>query len=120
MITIAPTGAKVRMYMAGSTFSLGGNARIDNETGMAQTFCLYGLPTCTSISFGGNAAFTGGIYAPNADFTLGGGGNNTYDFVGGSVTRTVTMNGHFNFHFDENLLLAGPKKGLVARSWSEL
>jgi hypothetical protein len=103
MITIAPTGALLRIYMAGSSFSLSGNAFIDNGIGLANNFYLFGLPSCTSITFGGNAAFTGGIYAPNADFYLGGGGANAYDFVGASVTRTVTMNGHFNFHFDENL-----------------
>jgi len=52
---------------------------------------------------GANANFVGAIWAPQADFTLGGGGNNTYDFIGAVVTRSVKLNGHFNFHFDENL-----------------
>ena len=45
----------------------------------------------------------GTIYAPHADFTLGGGGKDTIDFVGSSVTKTVKMNGHYKFHYDENL-----------------
>ena len=64
---------------------------------------IYGLPSLTSISFGGNAAFTGTIYAPEADFSFGGGGNNTYDYVGSLVTNSCKLNGHANFHYDESL-----------------
>jgi hypothetical protein len=106
VITIAPRdvpGVQVRMYMAGASFSLLGNATIDNQIGRAKNFCLFGLPSCTSVSFGANAGFCGVVYAPRADFSLGGGGNGTYDVVGSIVARTVTMNGHFNFHFDEDL-----------------
>jgi len=50
---------------------------------------------------------------------LGGGGSSTYDFVGAIVAKSVNVNGHFSFHFDENLLKAGPMF-LVASSWQEL
>ncbi len=118
VIRIANTGAKVRVYMAGSQFSLSGNGWIDNQSGI-ERFYLFGLPTCTSITLGGNSQFYGGVYAPNADYTLGGGGNDTWDFVGASVTRTVKMNGHFNFHFDENLARIGPGRGYIPVSWNE-
>ena len=118
-ITIANTGAKVRIYMEGETFSLGGSAWIDNQTKHAENFYLFGMETCHAINFGGNGEFYGGIYAPTADFALGGGGSTTYDFVGGSVSRTVSMNGHFRFHYDENLRRVGPSKGYVPVSWRE-
>ena len=104
--------------MTGQTFTLSGNDTVDG--GNAANLAYYGLPSNTTLSFTGNASFTGTIYAPEADFKLGGGGNNTYDFVGASVTSSVTMNGHFNFHYDENLNKAGPVLGYVARAWVEL
>jgi hypothetical protein len=112
------TAGKLIIYMDGPTFSLSGNSSVDG--GNAANLAYYGTPNNTSISLSGNAAFTGTIYAPEADFKLGGGGNNTYDFVGSSITKTVTMNGHFNFHFDENLLSAGPVRGYAPISWREL
>src|SRR5882672_783086 len=60
------------------------------------------------LSLSGNGQFTGAIYAPNADLSLGGGGNEVWDFVGSSVTRSVTLNGHYNFHYDEQLEKSGP------------
>jgi hypothetical protein len=60
------------------------------------------------------------IYAPNANFTMNGGGNSAYDFVGASITKTVTMNGHFKFHYDEALAKYGPSRGFVLTSWNEM
>jgi hypothetical protein len=120
-IRVAGTGTsagKLSIYMDGTSFTLTGNDTVDG--GNAANLSYFGTTNNTSITFSGNASFTGTIYAPEADFKLGGGGNNTYDFVGASVTKSVTMNGHFNFHFDENLLTAGPREGFVAHSWSEL
>jgi hypothetical protein len=86
----------------------------------AANFYLFGLPTCTDVSFGGNAAYTGVIYAPQADFHLGGGGNTTYDFVGASVSKTVHMNGHYRFHYDENLRRVGIGRGYIPTNWKEV
>jgi hypothetical protein len=51
---------------------------------------------------------------------MGGGGSTAYDFVGAAVVGSATMNGHFKFHYDENLTRNGPKSGYVATSWTEL
>lgn len=111
--------SSLQIYMQGASASLGGNGVL-NDTGYAINFLYFGLPTNTSLSFSGNASYTGAIYAPEAAFSLGGGGNNTYDFVGASVTSTVTMNGHFNFHYDEALGRSGWGDGYVVNSWNEL
>lgn len=116
---IIQNGASLKLYAGGANASLGGNG-VFNSNANALSFSFYGLPTNTSLSFGGNAAFTGLIYAPSADFTLGGGGSGTYDFVGSSVTKTVTMNGHFHFHYDEALGVNGPRRGYVVKSWNEI
>jgi hypothetical protein len=119
VIRLADTGAKLRIYMVGPIFSLTGQAYIDNPSGRAERFYLFGLPSCTSIVFAGNANFYGGIYAPQAAFTLGGGGNDVWDFVGSSVTKSVVMNGHYNFHYDEDLARNGPGRAYVPVSWEE-
>ena len=117
-IRIAP-GGQLKLYMSGASASLGGNGCI-NDNANATNFFYYGLPTNTSVSLGGNAGFTGVIYAPSAAFTLGGGGNNTTDFIGASVTGSVKMNGHFNFHYDENLGRLSTGRGFIVTSWQEL
>ena len=120
---IAP-GARLRMYVGTLSgppvsASLGGSGVV-NGTGNAANFSYSGLPSNTSISFSGNAAFVGTIYAPSAALHLGGGGSTTYDFVGASVSKTVQMNGHFNFHYDENLGKATSDGYYVVTSWNEL
>jgi len=122
-ITVA-AGASLKLYVglttgSGTTAKIGGNG-IVNETGNATNMFYYGLPSNTIVAYSGNTAFTGALYAPNADFTLGGGGTTYYDFVGASVTSTVKMNGHFNFHYDENLGKIGPRRGFIATSWDEI
>ena len=122
-ITIAP-GGSLMLYVGqptgtGTKASLGGNG-IVNQSGNATNFFYYGLPSNTSIAYSGNATFTGAMYAPSADFTLGGGGSTIYDFIGASVTSTVKMNGKFNFHYDENLGRLGPRRAYIAVSWDEI
>ncbi len=111
-------GASLKLYVGGSA-SIGGQGIINNNANAAN-FYYYGLPSNTSLTLSGNAAFTGVIYAPSADFSMGGGGNNTYDFVGASITKTVSMNGHYNFHYDEALGKYGPSRGFVVTSWNEM
>ncbi|MBU6400903.1 MAG: hypothetical protein KGS61_11335 [Verrucomicrobia bacterium] len=121
---IIATNASLMLYVgtantnAPVSVSLGGNG-IANQGGNAANFYYFGLPSNTSLSLSGNATFTGAIYAPEAAFTLGGGGSGTYNFVGGSVSATATMNGHYNFHYDENLARVGPARGYVVTSWNE-
>jgi len=76
------------------------------------------LPSNTSITYSGTSMFIGTIYAPNADFTMSGGGNNN-GLIGSSITKTITLNGHYNFHFDENLLNGQPR-GYTIAAWREL
>ncbi len=116
-ITIANTGT-LQVWVAG-TVDLKGNGVV-NGTQDATRLSLYGLPTCTSIALGGNAAWTGTIYAPQADFKSGGGGSDNYDVVGAVIVNTVSMNGHFEFHYDENLGRNGPSSSFVISSWVEL
>lgn len=118
-IDIAP-GASLTLYMGGATTTISGNG-IMNETKQASAFQYYGLPSNTSIALTGNGAFFGTIYAPEADFTLKGSGKqNTDDFTGASITKTTTMTGNFNFHYDEALGQLTTLGGYDPVSWAEL
>jgi hypothetical protein len=118
-ITIAPHNASLAIYMSGSTFKVTGNSAINNMSEKAENFAYFGLPSNTTVQFGGNGSFVGTVYAPQANFLLGGGGADEYDFVGASVTKTVKMNGKFRFHYDENLARVGPGRGYVPTLWAE-
>jgi hypothetical protein len=116
-VIIAP-GASLKLYIGGST-SLSGNG-IFNYTLDASKFMYYGLPSNTSISISGNAAFTGVIYAPSANVTLNGGGVTNYDVVGAIVANTCTMNGNFEFHYDERLGRSQVLAKYTVASWREI
>ncbi len=70
---VVASNATLQMYVSGVSASIGGNGVV-NETGNATNFAYLGMTNNTSLSFSGNGDFVGVIYAPNADFTLGGGG----------------------------------------------
>jgi hypothetical protein len=113
-----PANGSLKMYVAGSDASIGGKGAV-NSSGNSTNFFYLGLPSNKTISMSSNASFTGSIYAPSADLTLGGGGNDSYDFVGASVTASVRMNGNFNFHYDETLNKVMNGR-LAITSWKEL
>jgi hypothetical protein len=116
---ILATNATLRLYVAGPSATIGGNG-ISNPSASAFNFSYYGLPSNTSLSFNGNASFTGTVYAPSANFTIGGGGSDLYDFVGASVSNTVLLNGHYSFHYDEALGQFGPRRAYVVTAWNEI
>lgn len=113
------TNSSLQFYVSGANASISGGGII-NTPGNATNFFYFGLPSNTKLTMGGNASFTGAIYAPQAAFSLGGGGADTYDFVGASVTASVQMNGHYNFHYDESLGKTGPRRGYTVTSWNEI
>jgi hypothetical protein len=118
-IVIEP-GATLNMYMAGTTTKIGGNG-VMNLAGNSTNFFYWGTPANTSVTINGNGAFTGVIYAPNASFTMNGGGSSSLDdMTGASVTKSVQMNGNFNFHYDENLGRLDLNRGFIVTSWTEI
>jgi hypothetical protein len=122
-VTIGPNGSLV-LYVgkttgSGDRLTLTGNGTM-NQPGYARNLVIFGLPSLTSVDMSGNAGWTGCLYAPNADFTGGGGGGNNQDTQGSIVVKSITLNGHWNFHFDENLKLKGAIRGAVAKNWTEL
>jgi len=120
-VRIGGTGSnagKLTMYVAAASFSISGNSVVDG--GSPANLSYYGLASNTSLTFSGNAAFTGTIYAPSASLTLNGSGSSTYDVMGSVIASSVTIHGNFMFHYDQNLDNAGPSRGYLATDWSEL
>jgi uncharacterized protein (UPF0333 family) len=117
-LVMAPD-AKLEMYVGGTSCALGGNGVV-NPTGLAANFILYCTDSVTSMSFSGNGQFTGIIVAPNADLKLNGGGNNNNDFVGCVIANTITMNGHFSFHYDEALKNLKNSGRFIVKEWHEV
>jgi Tfp pilus assembly protein PilX len=116
--TIA-NGGSVTVYAGGTSCAIGGNGVI-NQPGLAAKFILYCAPSVTTFSLSGNGSFIGILVGPNINISMNGGGNNTIDFIGALVVNSVTMNGHFNFHYDEALKnLSGNGRYLV-KSWDEI
>ena len=116
-ITIANTGT-LKMYVKGS-ISFSGNAAA-NTTGDALRMQIYGLPTSTDVSFAGNSEFTGLLYAPQAQMRFNGGGSDRADFMGAAIVGSAQLNGHFEFHYDENLGRNPDGATFVIASWTEL
>ncbi len=114
-LIIAP-GGTLELYVAGSSTVI----TSVNNAGSCADFRYYGLPSNIALALTGNDAFLGTIYAPNAFFSLGGGGGDPIDYQGACVVNTIKMNGHFKFHFDENLRRKGPVSGYQVVNWVEL
>jgi hypothetical protein len=111
--------AKVTCYVDCANCTLGSDDKPQGG-GLAGNMVFLGTPNCTALKYSGNGDFTGAMYFPEADFQLSGGGAGIVDFIGSSVTKTVQMNGHYHFHFDEALKKWNPNNAYVAASWREL
>jgi hypothetical protein len=114
-ITVS-SNSSLAMYVGGQA-SLTGQG-VANATGTATNFMLYGLPTSTSVSLSGNAGFIGVIYAPEAAFSLTGGGSKSIDLSGAAVVSTATITGNMAFHYDESLGNFGGGAFTIV-SWNE-
>jgi hypothetical protein len=96
-------GAALSVYVCGGSVSIGGNGMV-NQAGFAANLILYCSTHVTSLALGFNGSFKGIIVAPSVDVQLNGSGNNIInDFAGALMANSVTLNGHFNFHYDESL-----------------
>lgn len=112
--------ADVQIWSAGDITTSGG-AVINNHTLNAHAFSIYdiqGHPI--SIDFSGNGAGTGLIYAPGSNLKFSGGGSGTYDVVGAVFCNSITINGHYNFHFDESLAQRLPTDEYTLVAWQEV
>ena len=115
-------GASLKLYV-GTTSGSATTITLTqvNNTGDDSKLQIFGLPSTKSISWNGNAAFSGVVYAPEAFFSLGGGGNTLYDFQGACTVGSMKLNGNFSLHYDEYLRTLGVlSSGFTVTYWQEL
>ena len=115
----ATSGAAFQLYVGGTSFSISSD-QVHNLGLYSGSFIVYCAPSVTSVSFGGNSEFSGVLVAPNVDLTMNGGGSGYMDFVGGLIAKTVTMTGHYHFHWDEALGRVPSNPRLLVTSWDEV
>src|SRR5437773_4210193 len=77
-------GASLKLY-AGGSMDIGGTGII-NGTSRAKDFSIYGLNTCTAVSYSGSSPFIGTVYAPYAAFTLSGTGGGFGSFSANTIS----------------------------------
>jgi hypothetical protein len=122
-ITLAP-GASLKLYVGTANGPAVATSLAQVNTSdiawNAGSFIYYGLPSNTTIGWNGNASYVGSVYAPEATFTAGGGGSTPLDYQGACVVAALKLNGHFSFHYDENLKRSAPGTGFTVIAWREL
>ena len=91
-----------------------------NPSGYAANFMCWCTDAVTSMAFSGNGQFCGVLVAPNASLALNGGGNSNEDFIGSIIASTITLNGHFSFHYDEALRNYRGNGRFIIQEWNEI
>jgi len=113
------TDGKLQMWVGGTSCDLSGQG-VFNDNGYAQNFMLFCTDSVTSLTLAGNGEFTGVIVAPNAAVRLNGGGSDPEDFIGSLIAKTIVLNGHYKFHYDEALKSLIGNSRYKVQEWNEI
>lgn len=111
-------GGSLNVYTNGNISIAGRGFANDNNN--AATAMFWGTNTNSqTIDISGNGTLTGIVYAPNGVVGLNGGGTSGM-MQGAVVAKSITMNGHTEFHYDDALsrLVTGNPYGIS--KWKEL
>ncbi len=109
----------VTVYAGGTSCAISGNQSV-NQPGYPADFIVLCAPSVTSFTLNGNGQFTGVLVAPNVNIAMNGGGKSNTDFCGAVMVNSVTMNGHFSFHYDEALSRAASNGRFLITAWNEV
>lgn len=90
--------ATLEMYVSGEV-KIAGNGLLN--AGKPENVIIYSTGN-SDVHLGGNGKLSAAVYAPNSFVHLGGGGNSG-EMFGAIVGEDVKLNGHFGFHYDEDL-----------------
>ena len=110
-------GGTLNIYQQAGSMTMSGNITVNSQE--PSNLWYYGESSVTNITFSGTTAFIGVIYAPQATMTDNGGGHNV-GVLGSAIVGTLSMHGHYDFHYDQSLSTDGPNRGFIAASWREL
>ena len=99
---IVSSNASLTLYCSGSVCSIGGNG-IFNQSASARACVIYCSNTVTNVALNAAGAFIGILAAPGAWMSINASGTRVVDVFGTVMARSLTLNGNFNFHYDESL-----------------
>lgn len=119
------SGTDLRLYVGGD-ITISGSGMV-NQSSSPPNMTIYGTRTQEqaatlgrqTFSLSGNAAYSGLVYAPNADVALKGGGS-TGRFDGAIIAHSVTLNGNYDFHYDIQLAGIQSERFFRPGAWVEL
>jgi hypothetical protein len=92
--------APVRIFVRGTSFTMGGSSTINNNSKRARRLQIYCGSTVTNVTVNGGPQTYACIYAPNAAYTDNG---TAGGFGGAIVCSTYNGNGHPAVRYDEAL-----------------
>ena len=91
-------GASLTLYLGGNLYCKNGGI-INNITQDPKRLRIYGLDSCSNISFATAGSFYGAIYAPNAELNL----KSSVEIFGSIVADRFNQSASGNFHYDASL-----------------
>ena len=103
-VYIAP-GASLTIFSAGNVTISGGGVVNGNQN--ANTCFIYGLKTCTAVTYAGGANFIGVVDAPEANVIFSG---PERVWSGAGIANSFNISGTSGVHYDENLARVGPTR----------
>lgn len=115
------TNADVTIYTTGNV-SITGTGVINNGAEYAKAFSIYDVAGYTnlSLSFSGNGIGSGYLYVPSSATSFNGGGKSNYGFVGCLFCNSISINGHYTFHFDEVFDQTSAADQYLPTMWQEV
>lgn len=116
-----PEGSSLTIYVGGDV-DITGNGVVNEGVGGVvnpANLLMYGTASEAdgqTINLGGSEIMYGAVYAPFADVSMSG----ASDMYGSVVANTITINGNFDFHYDECLQELGGDSHYSMAGWREL
>ncbi len=98
LVNDANPDASLRLYLGGNLYCKNGGA-INNLSKDPKRLKVYGLDSCTNMSFATAGVFYGAIYAPNTPIYI----KSALEIHGAVVAGSFTQGATSNFHYDASL-----------------
>ncbi len=116
-INNANPDASLTLYLAGDLYCKNGGA-LNNLTEDPTRLKLFGLDSCSNLSFATTGTFYGGIYAPNAMANF----KSSVEVYGAVAAQCFLQGQAAGFHYDASLKQCGaddPCTRITVKRWSE-
>ena len=125
-IVIGQVAGSLEMYVGGN-LDVTGNGMVNlpaisSNSPKPNKILVYGTASSGSgqtFKLAGNGSLAAGIYAPNAEVQLKGGGSSG-EMFGAVVAEDIKINGNYAFHYDVRMREITDERSYRMSSWREL